>query len=127
MFKSSANRPPLGVECLESRFTPAGNVAAFLSGGTVSVFGDGDNNQVTIEQRSNGEVVITGNQTTNVNGSQSATFGGGGNPAGVYVDMGDGGDTLNVNNLGAGSIVLLGGNGNDSLRMTNSGAVSNVE
>jgi hypothetical protein len=127
MDRTTAHRPPApGLERLETRATPAGNVAAFASGGSVFLFGDAADNQVVLQQTQSGEVIVSGTNGTTINGAQSVSLGTG-FPESVRIDLGDGSDSVQVFNQIAGSIVVIGGNGDDSVFLGNSGAFGNVE
>ena len=58
--RSGASRRSLFVESLEPRAMLAGNVNAFVEGGTLFVRGDNQDNLVLIEQVGDGKYAVTG-------------------------------------------------------------------
>jgi Ca2+-binding RTX toxin-like protein len=118
--------PSPTLERRETRATPAGNVTAQVSGGSILLTGDAGDNQIILQQTRTGAVIVSGINGTTVNGRQSVSLGSG-TPSGVFADLGDGPDYLQVFDLFAGSLVVVGGNGDDSLYFTNSRAIGNVE
>src|SRR5262245_18342162 len=102
-------KAPLGIERLETRDTPAGNITATVSSGVLFLNGDGADNQFGLQQNSAGDVFVYGLNGTSVNG-QPLVFVGRGTPAGVVADLGGGNDYLEVLNLFAGGISINGGN-----------------
>ncbi|AMV25787.1 hypothetical protein VT84_15425 [Gemmata sp. SH-PL17] len=116
----------LTCEYLEDRDTPAGNVTAMLSGGALIVTGDDAFNRVRIEQDGAGNLSVIGLAGTTVNG-QSAVYIGQGIPSGVFVDLGNGQDYLEMVGVYAGTINVQGGNDGDGLYLWNVGASGNIE
>lgn len=133
-------RAMLGVEALEARDTPAGNVTVQLAGGQLFVIGDAADNAVSTQQDVFGNIVIFGVNGTTVNG-QSSVFvgqgvlrdaifqGGGGNDqidvagllviGGVSVVTGDGVDLITIRDVTADYVSAYSLGGNDSLITTN--------
>jgi hypothetical protein len=97
---------------LEDRWTPAGNVTASLSFGTLTVTGDLFANNVDLSQTGFKQYQITGNATTvtatgvvNAAGTP-VTFN---NVTNVIFRMNGGDDTVTFGNQTAGAITILGG------------------
>jgi Ca2+-binding RTX toxin-like protein len=131
------------IESLEARCTPAGNVAAVLSGTTLVITGDAQDNQIQIINPPSyfPIVLINGLSGTQVNGASSAWFpasavnsiviqmgqgndevylGGGppglGVPGSLNVDLGAGDDELLfINTTVNGSTTIRGRAGNDDI------------
>ncbi len=127
----------LVVETLESRCTPAGNVAAVLSGTTLVITGDAHANEIQVENGPSGSVLVSGLSGTLINGAAGQTFSGvnslriqmnqgsdavylGGIPFGLSiagsltVDLGAGDDQLTIYNTSVGgSTRILAGAGDD--------------
>jgi len=108
----------LGIERLEGREVPAGNVAVLVSNGVVSVFGDAQNNQVAIQQNAVGDLFVLGVNGTTVNG-RAALYLGRFSPAAVTVNLGAGNDTFQMNGVVAEQIAVNGGAGADSIALVN--------
>ncbi len=83
----------LGIEALEGRSLMAGDVFAAVEGSLLLVEGDNLDNQVTIAQTAAGDVVVSGQNGTTINGLPSVRFV---RPAlnAAEVRMGSGNDTL---------------------------------
>ena len=132
----------LGVESLESRLTPAGNVTAIFDPetSTITITGDALDNTVSVyidsQNFSPGVTTVWGNDLeTTINGSSSVVFwdlrskivfdGGGGNDVlsitndsywsgDVDFQGGDGDDVLWIGRVGSlGNLTIDGGRGND--------------
>src|SRR5262245_39221837 len=130
----------LGVEPLEGRLTPAGNVTASLVGGQLTVVGDDAANDIRVIQ-SGSTLTITGQVGTTVNGSASATFSadslskaeftmrGGDDHVflialrasnDVVIEMADGDDIVEVSNVRTGNnLTVKGGQGDDLFGVAN--------
>src|SRR5262245_8621402 len=119
-------RPALGIECLEARDVPAGNVTALVSGGALLLTGDSAANQVRVVQNVFGNVFVSGLTGTTVNG-RASVFVGRGIPAALIADLGDGDDRIEVSGLVSGGIAIDGGLGNDVITLSNRRAAGNVE
>jgi hypothetical protein len=116
---TTTHRPAarLGCEPLEQRENPAGNVTAFLSGGTLVALGDAADNAVGIQQTAAGDIWMIGLNGTTVNG-RSVVFVGRGFLTGVNVQMNGGNDFVELFNLFVGGdIAVQGGTGNDTIRL----------
>src|SRR5262245_42531676 len=76
-MSTATHRPvvKLGCEPLEPRENPAGNVTAFLLGGSLTVVGDALDNAVSIQQSPVGDIVVVGLNGTTVNGRSSVLVG----------------------------------------------------
>src|SRR5262245_15863001 len=79
MKKRQSSRParhrPLFVEPLESRVVLAGNVRAFVSGGTLFLQGDSRNNEILIEQTQQRQFIVSSRDgSTTINGQAARTF-----------------------------------------------------
>jgi hypothetical protein len=72
------SRPGLRLESLESRLTMAGDVAASLSGETLSLRGDEAANSVRITQDANASILIEGLDGTRINGASQVRYNGAG-------------------------------------------------
>jgi len=89
------------IESLEERCTPAGNVAAVLSGSTLAITGDAQDNQIQIQiiiDPDGLSVVIDGLSGTQVNGASSDWF-----PAfsvnSIVIQMNQGNDEVSLGGL----------------------------
>ena len=106
----------LVVESLESRCTPAGQVAAVLSGTTLVITGDALDNAIQVEDGSGG-VLVSGLWGTLINGSPSVTFSDVGS---LRIQMNQGNDVVYLGGLTygltiAGSLTVDLGAGDDQL------------
>jgi hypothetical protein len=122
---SARRKPLLGVESLEARDVPAGNVTVQVIGGDLVVTGDNASNGVLIRQIGNGVYSVAGSNITTVNGSLlPRTF------SGVFddirVNMNGGNDIVDVrgavftNNFTVPTdLVINGGTGNDRIDIAN--------
>lgn len=119
----------LHVETLENRLAMDGNLEAFLRNGVLFVFGDEAGNVAEISSATDGEITITGIDTT-VNGEDTpATFT---NVRSVVVHLRDGDDVLTISNGGGGEVgteqltpvdierqlIVTGGRGDDVLTIS---------
>lgn len=105
----------IGLESLEQRQLMAGDVIAVLEGSLLTVEGDNLDNQIVMTRTAVGDLVITGQTGTLVNGLPSVRF-----PAAqlnaVEVRMGDGNDTVTLRGLQVANDVNVNlGAGNDRL------------
>ena len=91
----------LRLEQLEERIAPAGMVAAKISNGMLTITGDADANSITItdEGLAVGQILITGNDGTIVNGDTSVTLDG--FTKDMKISMGVGNDSVNVSDTAA--------------------------
>ena len=122
---SSRARAPLGVESLEARDTPAGNVLAFWSGGTLMLLGDANSNVVGLTQNAFGDVFAYGGAGTTVDG-MGTVFLGRVFPPAVQIDMGGGNDYVEVIGVAAGDMAIFGGTGGDTVNLINDWSWNNV-
>jgi hypothetical protein len=107
----------LGVEQLEDRLTPSGNVTAAVVNGTLVVKGDGGDNKIQITSTAPGVVTVSGipfDSPTSVNGVASASF-----PAASFanisVTMQNGDDRVLVEVSVPNALTITAGSGNDVL------------
>jgi hypothetical protein len=119
-------RAPLGIERLEARDTPAGNISATVSGGVLFLNGDGADNQFGLQQNASGDVFVYGLNGTSVNG-QPVVLVGRGIPNAVVADLGTGNDYFEILGLLAGGVSINGGNGFNSIAMANVRTAGNIE
>jgi len=126
MSAATRRRPALGVERLETRDVPAGNVLAFVSGGQLFITGGPNDNQVGVTQNAAGDVFVYGLNGTLVDG-QPIVYMGRFIPANVIVDMRGGNDHFEIVGLVTGNVAVQGGDGNDSLIFINVHAFGNVQ
>jgi hypothetical protein len=119
--------PRMNCEQLEARDNPAGNVTAFVSGGSVFLIGDFLDNQVHLQRDASGNLFAIGFPGTTVNG-QSSVFLGNGIPNDVHIDMGAGNDHAGVDGLVAfGHLVILDGEGHDGASVTNTSVGRSIQ
>lgn len=119
------------VESLEDRLNLAGNVNVVLSGNTLSITGDAKANEIDIQQISENQIQITGYQTgweantqttvkfNNVIANQhTITLA---TPVHVKINMGDGDDDVDIQNISSGALSLNAdlGKGIDDLYISN--------
>lgn len=125
--KQSRKQRFLGVESLETRAVMDGNLAAALSGGTLTITGDNAANVATLSSTASGDLVLTGAETT-INGQTApVTFSGVKN---VVVRLNGGDDVFTIANgtevvptaefnvspaTIKANVSVRGGEGNDSL------------
>jgi hypothetical protein len=103
-------RARLGVERLEARDVPAGNVLAALVGGNLVLAGDGAGNSVQVSVEGD-DLVVAGDDTT-INGEEQVVFeDAGGIPANLAVALGGGADTLDISGveIGGSAVILTDG------------------
>lgn len=110
-------------EQLEDRSLMAGNVAAAVVGGALSLTGDNQANYLVIHQTGTNRFQVQG-IATNINfggqSSRSVTFS---NVSDIGVDLRGGSDSLTVyNSTLSGSMGIEMGTGNDALSITNARA-----
>src|SRR5262245_42482371 len=116
----TAHRSRLSLERLEGRDTPAGVVDVTFADGSVILVGDADNNSVSIRSNVNGRVIIESTDGTEfrLNGvsAPSPVLLPGEITGGMTVRMGDGNDTLALNELYVpGSVRIFGGAGDETV------------
>jgi hypothetical protein len=81
------------VERLEDRLAPAGNVTSSFTGGNLTLTGDALANSITISENASGQIVVTPNGTTTLDGHTAAeTFSLTGN---LTIALGAGNDSIN--------------------------------
>ena len=103
---------------LEGRRLLAGDVLTSVDDGTLFIIGDAQSNIVQLAQDANGNVLITGNDTT-VNG-QSESVSISDQFSRVSIRMGDGADEVSVSDFEGGrEFRFLGEGGNDRLTTNN--------
>ena len=114
------SRKRLGIERLESRCMLSGNVTANVSGGYLTVRGDSNGNNISINgTATSGQLVIEGFNRTTVNGTASFTVNGATN--GIRVTFLDGSDNLVVGgNIGGNVSVGMGDGENDAVEIEGS-------
>src|SRR5262245_47015904 len=117
---SATNHRPaarLGCEPLEQRENPAGNVAVVMGNGVVLAAGDAADNAVSIQQNALGDIWMIGLNGTTINGFP-ALFVGRGLLNTIHVQLNEGNDAVEVVGLWVwNEIVILGGAGNDTIRL----------
>ncbi|HYH65221.1 MAG TPA: hypothetical protein VD866_11050 [Urbifossiella sp.] len=118
-------RTRLGCEALESRETPAGDVALAFSANGLFLTGDAAANRVHVEQNSAGDVYVVGQDGTTVNGQPFVYVGRGPLPQFV-ADLGEGEDYLALVNVFAGRVDVRGGSGGDGLYLINVGSSGDI-
>ncbi len=105
-------------EGLEGRLLLAGNITSVLAGGVLTLTGDALANQVQLTVGTNGQMVATGLTGTTINGLASVNFG----AVNTLTFLGGAGnDSINLNQSGAvisGNVILDGGDGNDTISAT---------
>jgi hypothetical protein len=127
MRRLHTDRNRLGVELLEARDNPAGNVSAVLSNGAIYLTGDALGNELSIAPNAAGELTITGLNGTTVNGQESISVRAGAQVSYISARLGDGNDSISISNVTTSSgIAVDGGNGNDAVTLSNvsTGSVS---
>lgn len=110
----------IGLEELEARIAPAGGVVVTQAGGSLTITGDADDNEIEITQVGVGEFQIA-------SGTSATTINGGAGPVvfqGVTKDlkfaMGEGDDSVTLTDLNiAGNLTFDGGNGANTLTTEN--------
>jgi hypothetical protein len=90
-------RPPRSfrprLEKLEDRLAPAGNVTSSFTGGSLTLTGDAQANAITISANGSGQIVVTPNGTTTLDGSTAAeSFS---VSANLTIALGAGNDSIN--------------------------------
>ncbi len=105
-------------EGLENRLLLAGNITSVLVGGVLTLTGDAAANQIQLTVGTNGQMVATGLTGTTINGLASVNFGAVNT---LTVLGGAGNDSINLNQSGAvisSNVILDGGDGNDTISAT---------
>src|SRR5262249_22298228 len=115
----------LGVESLEPRDTPAGNVSVFMANGTLYMLGDSNNNVVGLTQNAAGDLFAYGGAGTTVDGV-GTVFVGRGFPQAVQINLGGGSNYVEVIGVAAGDIAIFGSPGNDTINLMNDWSWNNV-
>jgi hypothetical protein len=93
--KQSRKQSRLGIESLETRTVMDGNLSAILAGGTLTIVGDSAANVATLSSNEDGELVLTGFDTTINEDSEAASFCGVKN---IVVRLNGGDDVFTVAN-----------------------------
>jgi hypothetical protein len=110
----------LVVETLESRCTPAGHVAAVLSGSTLVITGDAEDNGIQVKDSSTGDVLVSGLSDTLINGEDWQTFSG---VSSLRIQMNQGNDVVYLGGIDgltlSGSLSVDLGAGDDQLTFIN--------
>jgi hypothetical protein len=118
-------RPSL--EALECRLTPSANVMAAVVNGNLNILDNAAASSLTLSQSAAGQVTITPDAGTTINGKAGpATFGG--VTGGLNVNLGTGNDTLTFdlsqNNFAIGNVSIVGTTG-DKTVLTNAAGTTN--
>jgi Ca2+-binding RTX toxin-like protein len=110
-----------GFECLETRLTPAVTAVFFPGPGQLTVFGDAQNNTITVSRNAAGQILVNGGAVPVLGGTPTVA-----NTALISVFGQAGNDTITLDEAngalpaaqlfgGAGNDVLTGGSGADFL------------
>jgi hypothetical protein len=118
----------LNCEQLESRTTPSNVNAVFNSSNYLVVIGDNGNNVILVEENTQGDYFVIGENGTNVNGKtnqQTSAVGFGAiHPVGVVIEDGNGNDRIEVLGVHASNGFLVStGSGSDFVNLE--GVVAN--
>ena len=140
MCTATDTAPALNCEALETRENPDGNVGVAVFGNSLLIQGDDAGNHVRLERDPFGNVVITGVNSTTVNGQAAISLGpvnlqdvtvqgaGGADTLQVYnlaiagtlaFAPGDESDRVDIGNVSANVIDVSAGGGNDTVAMDN--------
>jgi hypothetical protein len=104
----------LSLEMLEERIAPTGAVAVKAAGANLTITGDADSNEITVDQPGAGQFRVVGLNGTLVNGQAEVTFDA--VTGNVSFKMGAGDDQAHISNLQvAKNFSFDGGAGNDTL------------
>lgn len=105
------------LELLEGRLLLSGNVVAVMTdGGDLMITGDRADNSIAITVGLGGEVTVTGEGGTTINGGASASLAG--LTDSVFLRMGDGNDTVSMTGVTvAGTLRFDGGRGDNGLTL----------
>jgi hypothetical protein len=118
-----ASRRKLSFEKCEDRRLLA--VTTSLSGGTLTITGDGDADDIAIVGTTGGEITVTGRNGTSVDGVINGSAVVPGVTADLLADFGDGDNVINVDNVFlAGRLDLDTGDGNDRVVFGATGVVT---
>ncbi len=119
VFSNSDDELSIQLECLEPRFLLSGNVIATMIGADLFLWGDGNDNEVSLEVIDNDIVLVGGNGTT-INGTaeretlaeNTSTLDGS-----VFAFMGGGNDQIVIQDglVVRQSVLLFMGSGDDSV------------
>src|SRR5262245_43982220 len=96
MIRRKLNRSQRFIEPLERRALLAGNVLAAVTAGNLVITGDASDNNIEVQQLSNGNWQVSGTGTM-INGVTTA-FVSNVPVANVTADLGAGNDTANIHN-----------------------------
>ncbi|GBD35590.1 hypothetical protein HRbin36_00703 [bacterium HR36] len=117
----------LGVEPLEPRCTPAGDVSVVLSGNTLVLNGDAQDNDVLVQYVEVGQMVfyqvVPGQNGTTLNGDSSPLLFDAESVDNLDIRLNQGNDSLEISRLGTASFFLSGnllvdlGSGDDALTL----------
>lgn len=117
-MRNSRTANQLVFERLEHRRVLAGNVHVLINDSALLIVGDNLNNQIEVSQDAAGRFVITGLQTTTVNGGTSPFVVNGGSSH-MTISMEGGADEVTVTGINvASNFSFFGGFGNDRLEAT---------
>ena len=113
-------RANLGLERLDDRIVPAGNVTGVVQNGILTLTGDGEANSIVVRAGINNAVRITGTAGTTINGGGLVDFSGAFKD--VIILLGGANDSVNLEGGGLGTaarvsrdLVFYGGGGADTL------------
>jgi cyclophilin family peptidyl-prolyl cis-trans isomerase len=110
-----------GVELLEDRTVPAGNVQVAVIGGTLNIAGDGAAHQISVTGTGDHSAMVSSlDGTTTINGQSGPVFASGFGD--TFIHLGDGNDQIVVNGIGGMGLYVNLGNGNDTF--TDNGAAN---
>ncbi|MFK7766587.1 MAG: fasciclin domain-containing protein [Mariniblastus sp.] len=104
-------------EKFEERRMLAGDVVAFEHGGSLFIRGDRADNQVEVMAMENGDVVVSGQAGTTINGGEQFVLSGrNGAVGGLRTNMGHGDDSILFEGLQVnGRVATYGGQGDDAI------------
>lgn len=116
------------IETLERRTLFAGNIFAAFNAGTRALLltGDGLSNAAVVGPAAGGNIQITGQLGTTINGAATMVIPGAGLGA-VTSNLGAGNDSIAINDLLMGSFNLWETTGNDRVNLNNVGVQGNVQ
>jgi cyclophilin family peptidyl-prolyl cis-trans isomerase len=129
---AARRRSRSAAEWLEARTLLTGNVQAIVSGGNLILTGDVDSNEVSVSfDFAVSNIVVNGLNGTTINGSADPFIAFNGTqrmPGAINATLGDGDDTLTINDVIAlDNIEIDGGAGNDTIGLNNAHSGDNVE
>ena len=114
-FKKNSRRT-YRFESLELRNLLAGNVTTSVTSGQLVITGDSASNEIVITQVDPTTYKVAGTSGTKVDGHSSSTVPG--ITIGINVQLNDGNDAVTLKNLSLNGMILLMGNGNDTVVAT---------